>query len=47
MEFSVHTPGGRDTLRSSNRVATLEIAKAEFEVSWKQWKAWAGLEEAL
>jgi hypothetical protein len=32
--------------RTSNHVATLEVAKAEFEVSWKQWKAWAGLEES-
>ena len=23
-----------------------EIAKAEFEASWKQWKLWAGVEEA-
>jgi hypothetical protein len=38
-------PGGRETLRSSNHAATLEIAKAEFEASWKQWKAWAGMEE--
>jgi hypothetical protein len=29
----------RETLRSSNQVATLEVAKAEFEASWKQWKA--------
>jgi len=26
-------------------VATLDEAKAEFEASWKQWKAWAGMEE--
>jgi hypothetical protein len=26
-------------------VATLNAAKAEFEASWKQWKAWAKLEE--
>ena len=32
-------------MRSSNHAATLEIAKAEFEASWKQWKAWAGMEE--
>jgi hypothetical protein len=25
--------------------ATLDEAKAEFEASWKQWKAWAGMEE--
>jgi hypothetical protein len=24
----------------------LEVAKAEFEASWKQLKAWAGMEEA-
>ena len=34
-----------ETLRSSNQVATLEAAKAEFEASWKQWKAWAKMEE--
>ena len=38
-------PGGRETLRASNRVATPEIAKTEFEASWKQWEAWAGMEE--
>jgi hypothetical protein len=32
-------------MRTDNRVATLELAKAEFEASWKQWKAWAKLEE--
>jgi hypothetical protein len=26
-------------------VETLEQAKAEFEATWKQWKAWAGMEE--
>jgi hypothetical protein len=44
--WALHAPGGRETLRSSNQVATLEIAKVEFEAGWKQWKAWAGLEEA-
>jgi hypothetical protein len=43
--WALHAPGGRETLRASNRVPTLEIAKAEFEASWKQWKAWAMLEE--
>ncbi len=33
------------TLRTDGRAATPEQAKAEFEGSWKQWKAWAGLEE--
>ena len=32
-------------MRISNQVATLEVAKAEFEANWKQWKAWAKLEE--
>jgi len=29
----------------SNRVPTLEEAKAQFQKSWEQWKAWANLEE--
>jgi hypothetical protein len=29
----------------SNRVATLEDAKAQFKKSWDEWKAWAELEE--
>jgi hypothetical protein len=33
-------------MRISNQVATLEVAKAEFEASWKQWKAWAKMEKA-
>ena len=42
---------GRCTLPASRRAAhrqraaTLDEAKAEFEASWNQWKAWAGLEE--
>jgi hypothetical protein len=28
-----------------HHAATLDEAKAEFEASWKQWKAWAGMEE--
>jgi hypothetical protein len=31
--------------KTYDRVASLEEAKAEFETSWKQWKAWAGMEE--
>ena len=27
------------------RTPTLDEAKAEFEASWKQWKAWAGMED--
>ena len=26
-------------------MASLDGAKAEFEASWKQWKAWAKMEE--
>jgi hypothetical protein len=33
-------------MRTSNQAVTLEAAKAEFEASWKQWKTWAGMEEA-
>jgi hypothetical protein len=30
----------------SDRVATLEEAKAQFQKSWEAWKAWANLEES-
>ena len=43
--WALHSPSKPRTLRISNQVATLEVAKAEFETSWKQWKAWAELEE--
>ena len=51
------TRGGPDSLRwfwsltvnspmtRSDRVATLEEAKAQFQKSWDAWKAWARLEE--
>ena len=32
-------------LTRSDRVATLEEAKAQFQKSWDAWKAWAKLEE--
>jgi hypothetical protein len=38
-------PSRPENLRIANQVATLEAAKAEFEASWKQWKAWAKMEE--
>ena len=44
--WALHSPSKPGTLRISNRVATLEVAKAEFEASWKRWLEWAGLEEA-
>ena len=52
------TRGGPDSLRwfwsltygpmtRSDRVATLEEAKTQFQKSWDAWKAWAKLEEVL
>jgi hypothetical protein len=35
--------GGR--WRELTAVATLELAKAEFEASWRQWLEWAKLRE--
>jgi hypothetical protein len=29
----------------SDKVSTLEEAKAQFETAWRQWLAWAGLQE--
>ena len=37
--WALHAPSKPGTMRTSNQVATLEAAKAEFEASWKQWKA--------
>jgi hypothetical protein len=34
--WALHVP----RMPVSNQAATLEEAKAEFEASWKQWKAW-------
>ena len=34
-------------LTRSDRVATLEEAKAQFQKSWDAWKAWAKLEEVV
>ena len=51
------TRGGPDHLRwfwsltvdppmaRSDKVATLEEAKAQFETAWRQWLAWAELQE--
>jgi hypothetical protein len=44
-QTELHCPSKPENLHISNQVATLEVAKAEFEASWKQWKAWAGMEE--
>ena len=43
--WSLHFPSKQESLRTDNRVATLEAAKAEFEVSWRQWLGWAKLGE--
>jgi hypothetical protein len=43
--WALHSPSKPGNLRIANQVATLEVAKAEFEASWKQWKAWAKMEE--
>jgi hypothetical protein len=45
--WALHFPSKPGNLRTDNRVATREAAKAEFEASWKQWKAWAKLEEVF
>ena len=38
--FAVQGPMTR-----SDRVATFQEAKAQFQKSWEAWKAWAGLQE--
>jgi hypothetical protein len=43
--WALHAPSKPGDMRISNQVATLEVAKVEFEASWVAWKAWAGLEE--
>ena len=45
--WSLLSPSKPESLRTSNEAATLNAAKAEFEASWKQWKAWAKLEEVV
>ena len=38
--WALYAPSKPGTLRTDSRTATLAEAKAEFEASWKQWKAW-------
>jgi hypothetical protein len=57
LEVNYEIRGGPDSLRwfwsltvnrpmtRSGRVATLEEAEAQFQMSWHAWKAWAELEE--
>ena len=35
----MHFPSKPENLRTDNRVAMLETAKAEFGASWRQWLA--------
>jgi hypothetical protein len=35
--WALHFPSKPENLRTDNRVATLEAAKAESEASWRQW----------
>jgi hypothetical protein len=42
---ALHAPSKPGTMRTSNQVATLDEAKAEFEASWTQWEVRAGMEE--
>ena len=44
--WALNAPGGRETLRASNRVATLEVAKAEFEGELEAMEGVAKMEEA-
>jgi hypothetical protein len=39
--WSLFCPSMPGEMRTSNQVATLDEAKAEFEASWKRWKTWA------
>jgi hypothetical protein len=43
--WALHAPTKPGSMRTSNQVATLDEAKAEFEANRKQWKAWPGMEE--
>ena len=43
--WALHFPSKPESLRTDNRVATLDEAKAQFQKSWDAWKAWAKLEE--
>jgi hypothetical protein len=41
--WALHAPSKSGEMRTSNQVATLEAAKAQFGASRRQWKAWAGV----
>ena len=45
MVWALHFPNKPESLRTDNRVATLEAAKVEFEASWRKWLARAKLGE--
>jgi hypothetical protein len=44
--WALNAPSKSGTLRTDNRAATLDEAKAEFEASWNLWKAWAKMEQS-
>jgi hypothetical protein len=43
--WALHAPSSPARCGPRTKWRPLEVAKAEFEASWKQWKTWANLEE--
>ena len=43
--WALHAPSKPGTCAPTTARRRWTQAKAEFEASWKQWKAWAGMEE--
>jgi hypothetical protein len=43
--WALHAPSKPGAMPTSNQVATLAESTAVFEASWRQWMAWAKLEE--
>ena len=43
--LALHFPSKQESLRTDNRVATLEAPRAEFQANWRQWLSWAKLDE--
>lgn len=41
--WALHAASKTESLRTDNRVATLETAKVEFEASCRRWLGWAKL----
>ena len=40
-----HVEGVVESVRTDDRVASLEEAKVQFRESWRTWLTWAGLSE--